>query len=645
MASRFEVHTRRHPFENDHQSLAVGLAGSEKTQHCSVILYEVSAHPAPPRGNGAAENGPRACIVCRRAMITPTLFADRFVRRGGHRATDLATGEQVCLRVTDAGARQEQGDWTDTRARSLGAGRSRVLIDFGFVGRDRRFEAYRAADKAQRACSGGATPLKPAASQVVEWIETGMSASKVLRVVADGAYSRQWVEALAREVRLRGFVPVCASMLTFHQELSNLLAGRSVVLFDPRGGVGNDGSALCLSILHLLEAKARSVSAIVPMSSAAGHTGIPEMPRMPGLQAAESRPAYGAARRMPAVPLIADARAARWLEEGRRWMDRGRHAAAERSFRAAASAFERRGDVFHSADASMALGRLLLVRGRAEAAEHQFITARDRFQELGAAGDAASACLLAGLSQTDAGKLDQAGATLRAAFTAANALGREEAICRAGVALARNFFWERRIPEGVQLLQAVEYRECPRYWSLLVRLHLAAGHLDAACQCARRAREVLASGSEAQLESVVRTAQALVQARLGDFDALHVHVRAGVEAARVARLPLQSLRLRLTLVEGLLEAGFQSRARAAGRSVRAFSRTALPRLLRERIDRLALQLADTSPVEKGVGCLFPAQAMKKAPDPFFRLGSAPITWTGWRSFCPCVRRWKTSARR
>ena len=130
-----------------------------------------------------------------------------------------------------------------------------------------------------------------------------------------------------------------------------------------------------------------------------------------------------------------------WLEEGRRFMTRGRHAAAERSFRAASAAFERRGDALHAADAMMMLGRLLLARGRAPDAEQQFVNAGKKLQDLGAGKAAVSACVYAGLAQTDDGELDRAEITLRTAFTAANALGDDQAICGAGVGLARCLYW------------------------------------------------------------------------------------------------------------------------------------------------------------------------------------------------------------
>ena len=518
-------------------------------------------------------------------MIEPTLFADRFVRRGGKRAIDLATGKVVMLAVADAGTRQVQRDWTDRCASVLGSGRDRVLIDFGFVGRDQRFEAYRAAEPGRGGRVWDVASMTPSLAQVTEWIETGTSHSNVLHLVVDGASAPAWVETLARDARLRGFVPLGVGMVQSNGDLPSLIAGRSLVVFDERHLTNDDGRALCLSILQLQAASPRVVAAIVAVCRPRNNTV---------LCAAERGPTYGVTRR---VPVVVDARAVMWLEEGRRLMGRGRHAAAERSLRAACSAFERRGDAFHSAEVLMTLGRLLLVRGRAADAGQHFSNARERFQELGAAAAAASACVHAGLAQTDEGKCDRAEVTLRAAFTAANALADDQAIRQAGVALARNLYWQQRFAEAVQLLETLEHKDCPRYWILFAKLHLATSHLDAACHCACRAREALTPGTEAALEAVVRTAQAMVQARLGDIDALYFHARAGIAAARMARLPLQALRLRLTLIEGLLDAGFQSRARAVGRAAGAFRNTPLPRPLKERVDRVLLRLADRSPMQ------------------------------------------------
>jgi DNA-binding NtrC family response regulator len=530
-------------------------------------------------------------------MIESRLFADRFMRFGRRRATDLATGQTVFLRMGDAGVRREQEVWTDRCARSMGSGRSRVLIDFGFVGRDSRFEVYRPGARTQSHCQADASTITPPIGHVVEWIEGAASASRFLNLPVARLNMREWVETLAREVRLRGFVPVSVSMMRRHPHLTRSLGGRSVVMFDTAAETNDPAGTLCLSILQLLAAPPRAVFAI-SAGRPAGSLAV--------VQAAERRPMYGGPARapvLPLAPLVKDARAVTWLDEGCRLMRRGRHAAAERSFRAALAAFERRGDAFRSADVAMTLGRLLLARGRTADAEDQFSGAREKFQGVGAASAAASASVFAGLAQTDAGQFERADVTLRAAFTATNALAHgdeAQSIRLAGVALARNAYWQGRFAEGVQLLQTVDHGDCPRYWSLLAKLHLAAAHSESACHCANRARDALGARPEADLESVVRTAQARVQARLGDMEALCLHVRAGIEAARAARLPLQILRLRLTLIEGLLDAGFQSRARAAGRAVAALSRATLPRPLRDRVQRVSGRLADASPLERRV---------------------------------------------
>ena len=61
-----------------------------------------------------------------------------------------------------------------------------------------------------------------------------------------------------------------------------------------------------------------------------------------------------------------------------------------------------------------------------------------------------------------------------------------------------------------------------------------------------RARPAASDLSPA-IESVVRECEAAVQARLGDLEALRIHVTPGLAAARAAHLPLQAIKLRLAL--------------------------------------------------------------------------------------------------
>ena len=162
------------------------------------------------------------------------------------------------------------------------------------------------------------------------------------------------------------------------------------------------------------------------------------------------------------------------------------------------------------------------------------------------------------------------------------------------MALARSLYWQERFAHARRLLQSIDEPHGPRYWSLTARVHLATGHVDAACHAAGSARDALSNSED--LESLVRTVQAMVQGRTRDIDALQLHVRAGIAAARKASLPLQALRLRLALIEGLLDAGCVARARAAARAATAISKRPLPPLLKSRISRILKRLDDAAPL-------------------------------------------------
>jgi DNA-binding NtrC family response regulator/tetratricopeptide (TPR) repeat protein len=516
------------------------------------------------------------------------LFADRFLRCDKHHTLDLATGELVSLRITGAGTREQQRAWSDRCARLLGASHAEVLIDFGLVGRRLRFEAFRSTVSRRRALDEDSSPPSALVTQVVDWLNHDGSTCNVLRVKSVVDVRLEWLEILARALRIQGFVTVGFPMLQRGGEVLQQVAGRSVVALDSNCRNDLDGGVLSVSILKLFTARARTVAAVVmvPDRAAVAHTAA---------HAAERRPSYGPTRR---GSVIVDSRATAWLDEGRRFLARGRHAAAERAFHAAQAAFDRRDDSLHSAHALMMLGRLLLTRGRAGEAEERFGAARRKFEDLDAASEALSACIYAGLAQTDDAKFENASINLRAAVTAAAALGQRQLIGTAIVAQARNLYWQRRWAEALRLLLSIDEPACPRYWSLAAKLHLSTGHLDVACQCAVRAREAASETADMELEAVVRTAQARVQGRLGDIDALCFHARAGLTAARAARRPLQALRIRLTLIEGLLDAGLLSRARAASRITGAFNRTALPMLLKRRVEELVPRLAEGSPPQR-----------------------------------------------
>ena len=540
-----------------------------------------------------------------------TLIADRFLRLDEQRTIDVATGHAVVVNISPAERRAGQQVWTDACARLLGVPKARTLIDFGLVHSNERFEAYRPARL--RLSRGARAPVaigRHAVAQTVEWLEEAGACSPRILYVNGG--HRGWLEGLAREVRLRGFIPLNILLLADIgiSKCLPLVSGRAVALLDERserggsddGNDSRDGDALSSAFVTLLMQNARDVAAVVHAPSADQIEPRLHLERTRGeplrtlwrgrplvARAAESRDTYGSTR--PA-PSMADPRAMSLLDEARRSTSRGRHAASERALRAAFAAFDRRNDLLHAGDAALLLGRLQLDRGRAGDARSQFDAARDRFQELGAAGPAARACVFSGLAQTDAGAFEPAERTLRAAYSAASALQDREAVRFAGVALARNMYWQERFADALAILAKLrpDQPACPRYWCLMSRLRLAAGNVDEASRSIGRAKDAVSESTEAAVDAVIRLAQARIQARLGDVDALTVHVREGLAAARRAHLPLAGFKLRLAFVEGLLNAGLLCRARAAANRMKFMGTAPIPSLLRRQVDRIAQRL-------------------------------------------------------
>jgi DNA-binding NtrC family response regulator/tetratricopeptide (TPR) repeat protein len=550
-----------------------------------------------------------------------TIFADRFLRfdrLARSRTVDLATGRCVTLRLSHIGTVADQQAWAGRSAQALGVSSARTLVDFGLVARDRRFEAFRAwQPRARGDAKAPSTSGQVLCAQVVEWLEEAGASSSGILYLGDAA-PREWVERVAREVRLAGFIPVGLALLDERRgttrELERLLAGRSIVVLEDRPG-GGDGAQLCRAFLARAGASARQTSALVNLQR-----GVRGSPYPLIAHAAEGRMPFGAGR-VPALVegrVIVDSRAMVLLDDGRRFARGGRHAAAERALRAAAAAFERRKDLLHAGDAAVQLGGLLLDRGRAADALGQFDLARDRYQERGAAAPALSASILGGVARTDLGQLERAGAVLRAAYSAAGALQDDEAVATAAVALARNCYWQGRVADAITLLDGNPPGAPARYWSVMSRLRAATGCLNMASECANRAREGLEGCPEPAVEAMVRAAHANVQARLGDIEALHFHVRLGLIAARAAHLPLQALRLRLTLLEGLLDAGLASRARVIGTRWKALERAQLPPLLKQRFDRVMARLSgkDIGAAALGSGLSARETAPAFRPDQF-----------------------------
>jgi DNA-binding NtrC family response regulator len=299
------------------------------------------------------------------------------------------------------------------------------------------------------------------------------------------------------------------------------------------------------------------------------------------MNAAEGRATYGG--RGP----IVDPRTAQMMGEVERLLMRGRHAAAERTLRAVIAAFDRRTELVRAGEAGVTLGRLLLGRGRAADARAVFLDAHDRFQRARAAELALQATVYAGLAQTDLAQLNDAEQTCRSAFSAASALGNPASAVFPAIALARTLLWQNRYGDARSILESVtpagDADVCARYWCVAARLRIAVGAIADAWRAVERARPPVASLSRG-IEAMIRECEAAVQAKLGDVDALRIHVTNGLAAARAAHLPLQALELRLTYVEGLCRAERFGQARAAARHLGNIRNGAIPPLLKSRVD-------------------------------------------------------------
>jgi DNA-binding NtrC family response regulator len=509
-------------------------------------------------------------------MIAPivsmlTLIADRFLWRrdaphpdrvGFLAALDLATGEPVRVRIREAGTHVDQEAWVASCTRAYDHG---TLVDFGFIGADRRFEATSA--KGRRCRRVSASP-----ASVIDWLEHPRPSS--------GRHLKLPRLPDPRDLRASGFVPIDISVVTgsMSADVLPLIEGRSVVLFDPSG----NSCQLALVFLKAGRANVREVSALQPIESKPAAIE----------HAAEGRLAYG-------PPSIPGGRPGAMFAEADRLLASGRHAAAERALRAGAAAFDRRGDTFHTGEAHMSLGRLLLTRGRAADARAAFDHAHERFQCARAPVQALSAMRHLGMAQTDLGLFADAERSCRAAHSAASVLQDADALSLCGVGLARALVWQQRFADAQAVLDSCAPPAGPeaiaRYWCLAARLRLAADDCAGAWRSIERARPH-GRASEPVIESLVRRWEAAVQSRVGDLEAVEVHVRAGLAAARAAHLPLRALKLRLTVIEGLLAGGKLDRARSAARQLRTVSRASLPPLLRRRIDRAQAQVE----AEKGI---------------------------------------------
>jgi DNA-binding NtrC family response regulator len=276
------------------------------------------------------------------------------------------------------------------------------------------------------------------------------------------------------------------------------------------------------------------------------------------------------------------------LERVRRataFISSGRHAAAERLLRDAAGALARRRACAHAADATTALGRLLLERGRARDALDAFT-------------DAAGLADVAG----DRTRRAAAGLWRAAALTDAARLAAAESLCRVELArealpdalrpwgdavLARVLFWQGRIDEAMPLVLRADDPDCEPEPSAFarataVRVLVAGGRLFEAGHLARRALTGV-EAHPARVQAIAHTAHLRVLVATGDLLLAGESLRRIAALSRAAHAPLRLARARLVWWEALHRAESRQADRERRRLLQV--RRVCPPLLQRAIDR------------------------------------------------------------
>jgi hypothetical protein len=467
-------------------------------------------------------------------------------------AIDVASAAEARIYIAPAGDRGEQEAWSQACAGKYAAG---TLIDFGFIGSDCRFEAARSRGSASIASA-------PTPAHIIDWLERSPVSSSRVRSVS--------CLPDPRELRLRGFVPLSLACLHAHAELDvRLLRQRSVVLLVDSA----PPTVWPLALLALRHAGARDVHVL--WKTSAGN-----QPR--ALAAAEGRPTYGPS------PLAGDPRARNLAAEGERLLALGRHAAADRALRAAIGGLSRRGDLFRAANAEMALAQLLLTRGRAADAASVFESALSRFQHV----RAADVCDRCGAPQGTGGNGSRAlrgcGTDVPGGAGRRAGLGDSDLPIRCSVGARSCALVAAPAPGSSRRARSdTPVRRPARAGQILVPCRTASSPRGTASQC-RRAIDQLrrdADSAVPAIEALLRRCEAAIQAALGDLEALAHHVRTGLRAARAAHLPLESLRLRLVLIDGLIAARRHAAARQVAARLRRAGRSQVPPLLKACVER------------------------------------------------------------
>ena len=522
---------------------------------------------------------------------------------------------------------------------------------------------------------------RPELDLVLEALETGASGGpRVLALdCSNGSGAKTAFELLARESRLRGFVPVTTAALSRYAggagagsatALTRLLHDRHLLVFHD-GRRGQEPSNMCsrrAALVRLLAVMAKAGRPHLVLVARSGRCEpcihLPSIIEVRGRRALPAAAWSGAASvaAESAEPYVAETvtrpvvlecphgvgLALGQVQAGRDLIRRGRHASGERLMRRALGALERRQESAHAGWTALSLGDLTLHRGRTSEAAVLFERARAAFERAGITAGALSAAIALGLAQTDAGDLVVAEATLRTALAGADALDEHGQARLARVALARCLLWQQRIDEarreldratpalgedlgsggappaptqvsedaganvGGRLLLQAEPDIIVISSALACRIALAQGAPEPASAAAGHALLRATCTGQALDQVIAERAMAAVQAALGDAAALRARVERGLCAARAIRRPLQGLRLRLTLVDGLLRTGNCVEARRLMRLLARFDVRGVPGLLRDRLREVRKRCDAPATVAAGRGTASPASRAARA---------------------------------
>jgi len=459
--------------------------------------------------------------------------------------------------------------------------------------------------------------LQPRAA--LEWVigllesgDTGAPRSLALRA-SPGAGWRTFQGMVAREARVRGFVPVDARAAAMVPHAGALVAGRHVLLIEDRrdgavapcvdraDGVSDlllgaglrdlrgcvavsavpvtDPSAVDLdpvpvaSLVRMVEGVVRSSVPIAELARRAGGNpgrflqlvcgGAPCDRRVRERQpicVREARSGYASA---PAGGGRAFVMRPRLLAQRRRALalvGRGRHAAAIRLLCALTAASDRRGDATTGDESALALGEVLLRRGRPrDASEWLDRAARAKRLETRVPGTVALACASVAL-----GELSLAERLCRTAALVADRGRRQDLEAAARLTLARVLFWQGRYRDAVaelrRLADAPE-RRCP---PLVMGARVALAR-NRCAEAGRLAAAALAAAKSSGVDDELAEAEAVLaalSATLADASGVQTHLVQAVAAGRRARLALAGIGARIEAAEGWIRSGRPDEGRA-----------------------------------------------------------------------------------